>query len=143
MSDPLASERPLPTLEGLNGDFHRHCAEGRLAFQACCGCGTRHHPPRMQCPRCGSSDMEWVASSGQGKIFTWTVTHQALHPAFADEVPYAVVVTELEEGVRLVSGIRDMQPADLEIGLPVEVVLERVADGVVLPFVRPRSAAKA
>ena len=87
--------------------------------------------------------MEWVSSSGQGEIFTWTVTHQALHPAFADEVPYAVVVTELEEGVRLVSGIRDMQPADLEIGLPVEVVLERVADGVVLPFVRPRSAAKA
>ena len=54
-------------------------------------------------------------------MFTWTVTHRALHPAFAG-VPYAVVVTELEEGVRLVSGTRDIRPEDLALDMPVDVV---------------------
>jgi hypothetical protein len=48
-------------------------------------------------------------------------------------------VTQLEEGVRLVSGTRDLPLADLALGLPVDVVLEPVAEGVVLPYVRPRS----
>ncbi len=137
MSEPLAPQRPLPTLDGLNGEFHRHCAAGRLMFQRCRDCGAYQHPPRMQCPACGGSVLDWVPSSGRGRVFTWTVTHQALHPAFADELPYAVVVTELEEGVRLVSGLRELAPDALALDLPVEVVLERVNDEVVLPYVRP------
>ena len=61
-----------------------------------------------------------------------------MHPAFARETPYAVVVTELDEGVRIVTGIREMSPAMLSLDLPVEVILEQVSDAIVLPFVRPR-----
>ena len=131
--------RPLPSGEGLNGEFHAQCASGRLAFQACDDCGEFRHPPRARCARCGSNRASWIPSTGRGRIYTWTVTHQALHPAFAAEVPYAVVVTELEEGVRLVSGIRDLETDSIELDLPVEVVLEPVAEGIALPYVRPRT----
>lgn len=130
--------RPLPRPEGLNGEFYRRCAEGTLAFQRCSDCGAFRHPPRLRCPHCGSQGWSWEPSSGRGKIYTWTVTHQALHPAFAQELPYATVVTELEEGVRLVSGTRDLAPEDLALGLPVEVVLEPADEGIALPRVRPR-----
>lgn len=134
-----APPRPLPTLRDRNGRFHEYCATGELRFEACGDCGELRHPPRMRCPLCGSDRATWVPSSGRGEIYTWTVTHQALHPAFQDEVPYAVVVTELEEGVRLVSGTRDLPLESLRLGLPVEVVLETLAEGVVLPYVRPRA----
>ena len=58
-------------------------------------------------------------------------------PAFAPETPFAAVVTELDEGVRMVTGIRGMTPDMLALDLAVEVVLEEVADGLVLPFVSP------
>jgi hypothetical protein len=92
------------------------------------------------CARCGSWNWQWQPSSGQGRIYTWTVTHQPLHPAFADAIPYAVVVVELDEGVRLVSGLRELAVGDLRLDLPVEVILEPVSEGMALPFFRPRSS---
>jgi len=131
--------RPLPGMDGLHGDFYRECARKRgLVFQRCEVCGAFRHPPRVLCAECGSDRVSWAPSAGKGMIFSWTVTHQAPHPAFASQVPYAVVVVELEEGVRIVASLREMAPADLELGLSVEVVLEEVSEGVMLPWVRPR-----
>ena len=96
------------------------------------------HPPRVLCAECGSDQVSWVPSEGRGTIFSWTVTHQAPHPAFASQAPYAVVVVELEEGVRIVASLRDLDPAQLELDLPVEVVLEEVSEDVALPFACPR-----
>ena len=59
---------------------------------------------------------------------------------FPEPVPYAVVVVELDEGVRMVSGLRGLEPAKLTLDLPVEVVFEAVADGVRMPFFRPRAS---
>ena len=67
--------------------------------------------------------------------------HQVYHPAFADAVPYAIVVVELEEGARVLSNLVDCPTADVAIGLPVEVVFEDVAPDVTLPKFRPRRAA--
>ena len=52
-------------------------------------------------------------------------------------VPYAVVVVELEEGPRLVGNLRDLEPADLALDLPVEAVLEPISDTVALVHFRP------
>jgi uncharacterized OB-fold protein len=61
-----------------------------------------------------------------------------MHPSFADDVPYAVVVVELEEGVRMVSGLRGLPPEALELDLPVEVEFEKVSEEIVLPYFHPR-----
>jgi uncharacterized OB-fold protein len=62
---------------------------------------------------------------GTGRLYTWTVVHRAMHPAFMGDVPYAVVVVELDEGPRIVSGIVDCPLEALEMEMPVEVVFER------------------
>lgn len=131
--------RPLPPLDDSpNGAFWKELARsGELRFQRCANCDAWRHPPRHLCAQCGSARAEWQRSAGRGAIVTWTVTHQAFHPAFAAETPYATVVTELAEGVRLVSGVRDLPLAALRIGLPVEVVLERADEDRLLPYVRP------
>lgn len=130
---------PMPETQ-LDEEFWGHCAHERLCFQRCKGCGTWRHLPRNMCAACGSSEWEWAASSGRGKIYSWTVAHQAMHPALADEVPYVVVVVELEEGVRMVSRTRDIAPGELALDLPVRVRFERVSDQFVLPFFGPARA---
>jgi hypothetical protein len=134
-------KRPLPPRDDSpNGAFWKQLAEsGELRFQRCEDCGAWRHPPRLLCAACGSPRVAWRRSSGRGVILTWTVAHQAFHPAFSEDLPYAVVVSELEEGVRLVSGVRGLPLSELRLGLPVEVVLEAAGEGVLLPFMRPRT----
>jgi len=131
---------PLPLLEGLTGEFYGHCKDGELRFQRCRDCDAWRHVPREMCPECGSWSWEWARSSGRGRVFSWTVVVRALHPAFQDACPYAPVVVEMEEGVRMLSEVMDCPPGELEIDLPVEVAFEEVTDEVTLPKFRRTSS---
>ena len=124
--------RYTPTPSGFSAEFYQHCAHGELRFQRCSKCRTWRHPPRVTCGQCGSEEWAWEASSGRGTLFSWTVTHQGLAPGFAEDVPYAVVVVELEEGPRLVSGVRGIAPEELELGLSLQVEFVPVSDAIAL-----------
>ena len=130
--NPPTVPKLVPKPVGLNADFYAHCAAGELRFQRCTACATWRHPPRARCAACGSDEWEWALASGRGHVYTWTVTHRPIDPGFADEVPYAVLVVEMEEGPRLVGNLRGLAPSELTIGLAVEVVLEPVAEHVAL-----------
>jgi uncharacterized OB-fold protein len=69
-------------------------------------------------------------------VFSWTVVARALHPAFQDACPYAPVVIEMEEGVRILSQVVDCAPDALEIDMPVEVVFTDETEDVTLPRFR-------
>lgn len=132
--------KPLPVLEGLTEEFYGWCRNGELRFQRCTECAAWRHVPREMCPECGSIDWDWQASSGRGKVFTWTVAVRPLHPAFAGAAPYAPVVVELEEGVRLLSEVVDCPPDELRIDMPVEIVFDAVTAEVTLPKFRRTTA---
>lgn len=128
--------KPLPSLEGLAGEFYAFCRRGELRFQRCRDCETWRHVPRELCAQCGSWQWSWERSSGKGAVFTWTTAARPLHPGFKDAAPYAPVVVEMEEGVRLLSEIIDCSPEQLEIGTAVEVVFDAITDDVTLPKFR-------
>jgi uncharacterized OB-fold protein len=68
-------------------------------------------------------------------VFSWTITHRPVDPAFTP--PYAVVVVELDEGPRLVGNVRGIEPAELELDLPIVVEIEPVSDSVGLLWFSP------
>jgi hypothetical protein len=111
----------------------------QLVVQRCAGCGAYRFPPRELCSQCLSRDAEWVPASGRGTVFSFVVMHQAYHPGFADELPYAVVVVELEEGARLTSNVVDCPVGEVRVGLPVEVVFEDASPEISLPKFRRRA----
>ena len=92
------------------------------------------------CGACGAEAVSWERSSGRGRLFTWTVTHQALLPTFAEDTPYVVAVVELLEGVRLVSGLRGVGPGELRLDLPLEVDFAKLSEAIGLHFFRPAGA---
>ena len=81
---------------------------------------------------------EWAKVSGKGKIYSWFVVRHATHPDFVDEVPYAVVLVELDEqaDLRLPSNVVDCKIQDIYSGMPVEVIFEDVTDEISLPRFR-------
>ena len=87
-------------------------------------------------------NMSWRSRdiSGCGVIFSWTVTHRPLHRGFADAIPYAPVIVELEEGLRIVSDVPAIPPAELAIDLPVEVEIEPAEDGLAIHHFRPKGS---
>ena len=139
MTETPAYPRPLPRLRGFAADFYAYCRKHELRFQRCGDCGRWRHVPRDMCAACGSFDWEWVRSSGKGSLFSWTTTMQPMMPQFADLVPYSPVVVELEEGVRMLSWLVDVDADDFALGLPVEVVFDDVTPDVTLPKFRRAS----
>lgn len=128
--------RPRPQ-DPVEQEFWFRCQDGHLHFQKCRECGTWRHLPRYMCARCGSPDFSWEQSSGQGVVFSWTVVHQALHPAFASDIPYVAAVVELEEGVRMATRLIDCPAGDVRLDLPVTLDFEDFSDGFRLPVFRP------
>ena len=68
-------------------------------------------------------------------IHSWTITHHAFHPAFADELPYTLVTVDLEEGVRTLA--RYSSNDALKLGLPVLLHFEQDAQGTPSLVVEP------
>jgi len=139
VSDRDFVPRYTPNPDGLTAEFYGHLASGALKLQRCDACETWRHPPRILCGRCGSPSWQWTATAGRGTVYTWTITHQMLVPPFADDLPYAVVVVELEEGPRLVTAVRGIEHAALRLGLPVDVRIARVSDAIGLHYFVPRA----
>jgi len=129
------TDRLLPAAVGLNGEFYAFLARGELRLQRCTACGTWRHPPRVRCAHCGSRDSTWEPASGRGRVFSWTVTHRAVDPAFTP--PYAILVVEIDEGPRLVGNLRGLEPSELVLDLPVTVEIEHASDTVGLLWFRP------
>ncbi|MBX6378916.1 MAG: Zn-ribbon domain-containing OB-fold protein [Clostridia bacterium] len=135
-----AYDKPLPDLTYID---HRPFWEGtrrhELRIQRCADCGLWRHFPRPMCPRCGSTRAEWPAVTPRGTLYSWTVTHRAMLPAFAGDVPYAIVIVELDEprGVRLLGNAVDCDPSELRLGMPMEAVFQDVTDEVTLVHWRP------
>jgi len=129
----LRYDKPLPEITPESKGFWEGCRRHELLIQKCRVCGALRHYPRAMCPNCGSWEIEWVKVSGRGKVYSWMVTHRTFHHGFAGDVPYASVIVELEEGVRLMTEVVDVKSEELYIGMPVEVVFEDVTPEITLP----------
>jgi len=131
---PAASDLPPPPLDVAF--FWEGVGQGELRIQRCVACGRLRHPPRPMCPHCGSLERDHIVSGGIGSVYSYVVHHHP--PVPGRESPFAVAVVELEEGTRIVGDIVDTDPAEVHIGMVVEVIFAPDANGRVLPSWRPR-----
>ena len=82
--------------------------------------------PRSECPRCLSTNLEWVKVSGRARLHSFTVVQQPANAAFRDDVPYVYAVVQLDEGPRLVSNIVQCDIDTLRVDMPLEAVFDDV-----------------
>ena len=114
---------PIPTPDSR--PFWNGLAERKILLKRCRQCGHLFHYPRITCPHCLSSDLEWQQSSGRGTLYTYTISRRPTHPLFADEVPQYLAVVELEEGPRVTSTLVNVAEDKIKIGMALTPVFER------------------
>ncbi len=131
-------ERPSRPLPGISRDtrfFWDGLEAGELRIQRCEGCGRLAHPPLVRCPACGSYEFGYQVASGRASVYSFVEPCHPKLPMF--DYPYVVGLVELEEGTRLITNVVDVDADDVEIGMPVELVLRRPDGKLLLPLFRP------
>ncbi len=84
-------------------DFRRGLKNGQLLIQNCGDCGKPNMWPRYACPHCQSDNLGWLQSSGKGVLHSFCVLRQGAPEGFEDDLPYAIGVVKLDEGVQLLA----------------------------------------
>ncbi len=117
------------------------CAEGRFTIQRCLDCDTPQYPPELNCHHCRGFELSWVDAGTQGTVWSHATPEHPAHPALKDRGAYNVSLIQLDDvpEIRVLGNVIDIDPADVRIGLAVEVVFERTANDLVQPRWRPRS----
>src|ERR1700730_14074929 len=127
--------------DGTTREFWEACRQHRLVYAACASCGTARIPPASVCPTCGVSEVRWQPVSGLGTVYSFTIARHSFHQKVDDSVPYVIAVIALDDAPpRLISNVVGVDPDDVSIGLPVEVVWDDVSADVAIPRFMPRPA---
>jgi acetyl-CoA acetyltransferase/uncharacterized OB-fold protein len=128
--------RPLPQLTLDNEYFWTSGADGLLRLQECQDCRSLIHPPAPVCRYCRSRQLGVRAVSGKATLSAFTVNHRFGFPDLPPPYVVAQVAIAEDPRVRLTTNIIECDPDDLELGQPVEVVFQELAD-VWLPLFKP------
>ena len=107
----------------------------KLIGEICNRCGSKIFPPRDVCPECAKPAYEPYTFSGKGEVYSHTTVHNAPQ-GYEDYVPYAVALVKLEEGPMVTAQLTDVDPDEVKIGMPVEMVTRKIRefgeDGVIV-----------
>ncbi|MDY7032719.1 MAG: hydroxymethylglutaryl-CoA synthase [Thermodesulfobacteriota bacterium] len=97
----------------------------RLIGAQCLNCGYINFPPsqRKICIRCSNTDFKEVVFARRGTIHTFCVNYY-MPPGF--ESPLPIIIADLDDGVRHRALGTEMSPQEIEIDMPVELVLRRL-----------------
>ncbi|MBA4026128.1 MAG: DNA-binding protein [Gordonia sp.] len=114
--DPAKMMRPTPSLDTLF--FWDGVRDHELRIQQVED-GTLRHPPIPALWKPKGESTEYVVSSGRGTVYSYVVHHAPQVPG--RKVPFVIALVELDEGVRLLGELRGIDPAQVAVGLPVQV----------------------
>ena len=98
----------------------------KLLGVKCNRCGRFSYPRRRVCPVCGAKDdFQDKRLSTTGKVYTFTRDYLFPSP----DSPTGMIVADMDGGGRFYGQSTDFNVADIEIGIPVELVLRRYREG--------------
>jgi hypothetical protein len=100
-----------------------------LIGMKCKGCEETIFPKAFICPNCSSEDLEEVALSNKGKIWSYTIVHASYGVNMLGlEPPYPAAFVELSDGGYVHTAIVGCDPDDVKVGMDVEMDLVKVGE---------------
>jgi len=93
--------------------------------------------PRPMSIFTGKRNLEWREVSGNGTVFSYTITRRA-PPPFRGHEPFAVAMVELDEGVRIMGDLVNVAEDQIKIGMSVKPFWIPLPDGYNLLGFEPR-----
>ena len=113
------------TSEAKTADFVKSLGEGKVMTTRCKACGASHFPPKMDCPSCLSSDVEWVEIKGAGKLITYTTVHYG-PSGFENEAPYTLAIGDFD-GLRIFGQLsKDIKENEIKTGMKLKITPKKL-----------------
>ena len=120
----------MPVIEGVPvaDELFEAGDDAALVGTRCTGCGTHYFPKSISCrnPRCERKTVERTVLGRRGRLFSYTVQSYRPPALFRMEPwePYAIGLVELPEGLRVMSMLTGVDLDAIEIGMPLQLVVE-------------------
>jgi uncharacterized OB-fold protein len=118
-------------------EFWAATREPRFVLPWCTDCEEAIWYPRLTCPRCLGTSIEWRTAAGTGTVYASSIHYKAGPARDATEGPYVVALVDLTEGVRMMTNVVGCPPDMVTVGMPVALAWEPMSDGRHLPVFRP------
>lgn len=122
-----------PDITAETAAFWEAANEGRLLLRRCTGTDTVFHPPRTISPFTGLVETEWSQVSGDGIIYSFSVTKR-------HGTEHCIVYVQLAEGPIILSALVDCDFETVEIGQAVSVVFKTSVNGQLIPMFTPSAS---
>lgn len=109
-------------------DFIDYLEKGKVMGTRCVDCGQVFFPPRANCYKCLSSNVEWFEVSGKGKLITYSKLKYA-PVGFENDLPYSIAVLDYGNYKifgRIASGVSD---DDIKLGMEMKTVVNNLPNG--------------
>lgn len=138
MNDPTVG-KPLPVITDQTRPFWTAAKNGKLVLQKCSRCATFNFHPKPWCVECGSRELVWTDAKPFGTVYSHTVSYTVAmnYPAWETDLPVVLCLIDLDDGARMYGQVTDCAPADIRIGMRVEVHFEDISPEAAIPKFRP------
>jgi uncharacterized OB-fold protein len=115
--------------------FWEGCRRQRLLIQQCDNCQAFRFPPSPLCPHCLSPLATWQDDPGRGEVVTFCIYYSEIAgPAWGTVLPYTVAVIHLwYSGIKILSNLVCDDLTLVRIGLPVQVMFDRMSEPITPP----------
>ncbi|UCC40870.1 MAG: Zn-ribbon domain-containing OB-fold protein [Candidatus Aminicenantes bacterium] len=109
-------------------DFIDYLEEGKVKGTKCKSCGLIFFPPRADCFKCLSSEVEWFETSGIGRLVSYSKLEYA-PSGFGDDLPYSIAV--LDYGDYKIFGrlASDVPEDEIQLGMEMKTVVNELPNG--------------
>ena len=111
-------------------DFMNFLEEGKVAATKCKDCGLIFFPPRADCYKCLTSNMEWLEVTGSGKLLSYSKLEYG-PVGFEGDLPYSIAL--LDYGDYKVFGRLSNKLSDdeIKVGMELKTVVNELPNGQV------------
>jgi uncharacterized OB-fold protein len=109
-------------------DFINHLEEGKVEGSRCKDCGTAFFPPRSDCFKCLTSNMEWFEVSGTGTLLTFSKLEYG-PVGFEGDLPYAIAVMDYGDYKVFGRLSGDLSDDEIEVGMALKTVANKLPNG--------------
>jgi uncharacterized OB-fold protein len=109
-------------------DFVDYLEKDKVMGTKCKSCGLTFFPPRADCYKCLSSNMDWFEISGNGKLLSFSKLEYG-PVGFEKDLPYTIAI--LDYGDYKVFGrlAPDLKESDVKVGMELKTVVNRLPNG--------------
>jgi len=115
------------TTEAKATDFMTYLEAGKVMATRCKKCGASYFPPKSDCPRCLSSDVDWFEIKGKGELASYTLVNYG-PTGFENDAPYILALGKFD-GIQIFARLsRDIEEKDIQVGMSLVVSPVKLPD---------------